>query len=82
MCREFGLVNSAIKNIWQNISKIISAFKRNGSSRKRIRNVELSDADEVLLKWFKQQRSDTTSERSSSYGNFCSFRKNFKIVHC
>jgi hypothetical protein len=81
VCREFGLVNPTIQNICQNISKIISAFKHNGSRIKRIRNAELSVVDEVLLKLFKPQRSDTTSEHFSSYGNFCSFRKNFKTVH-
>jgi len=78
--RVSGVWSHKLINIWQNISKIISAFKHNGSRINRIRNAEQSDVDEVLLKCFKQQRSDATSEQPSAYDNFWYFRKNFKIV--
>ncbi|XP_023721482.1 tigger transposable element-derived protein 4-like [Cryptotermes secundus] len=42
----------------RNKTKIINAFKQNGSRIKRLRKPERSDVDEALLKWFKQQRSD------------------------
>jgi hypothetical protein len=57
MCREFGLINSMIKTIWRNRTKIISAFEQNRSRIKRFRKPEGSDFDEALLKSFKQQRS-------------------------
>jgi hypothetical protein len=50
--REFGFVNSTIQTICKNRSKLITAFKRNGSRIKRFRKPERSDVDEALLKWF------------------------------
>jgi hypothetical protein len=51
---------------------MISAFEQNGSRIKLFLWPERSKVDEALLKWFKQQESDCTSERSSSHYNFCS----------
>jgi transposase-like protein len=58
LCREFGLVNSAVQTIWKNRDKIVSVLEQNGSRTKRLRKPERSDVDEALLKWFKQQRSE------------------------
>ncbi|KAJ8884288.1 hypothetical protein PR048_016145 [Dryococelus australis] len=44
--------------IQKNKTKIIDAFEKNGSRIKQLHKPERSDVDEVLLKWFKQQRSD------------------------
>jgi hypothetical protein len=52
ICREFGLVNSAIQIIWENTAKIINAFERNVSRIKRFRKPEQLDVGEALLKWF------------------------------
>jgi hypothetical protein len=38
--------------------RIVSVFERNGSRIERLRKPELSDVDEALLKWFKEQRSE------------------------
>ena len=46
--REFGLVKSVIERIYQNRTKIISAFEQNGSRIKRFRKPERSDVDEAL----------------------------------
>lgn len=58
-CWEFGLVNCAVQTIRQNGTKIISEFEQNGSRIKGFWKAEGSDVDETLLKWFKQQISDT-----------------------
>jgi hypothetical protein len=57
-CREFDLVNSMIQTIWKNRIKIINVFEQNISRTNRFWKPEWSDATEVLLKWFKQQRSE------------------------
>jgi len=59
VCREFGLVNSTIQTIWQTTAKIISVFEGHAMRIKQFRKPELSFVDEALLKWFKQERSDT-----------------------
>jgi hypothetical protein len=46
--------------IRQNGTKIISAFEQNGPRIKGFWKPEGSDVDETLLKWFKQQISDTS----------------------
>ena len=46
---EFGLVNSTIQKICKNRTKIISAFKQNGSRIKRFRKPERSDVSEALF---------------------------------
>jgi transposase len=56
--REFVLVNYAVQKIFKNRAKIISAFEENGSTIKRLRNPERSDAIKALLKRCKPQRSD------------------------
>jgi hypothetical protein len=83
VCREFGLVNSAIQTICRNITIFISAFEQNGLRIRRLRKHERSDIDEALLMWFKQERSDKcTGERSSSDDNFCpSYISIFKLMH-
>jgi hypothetical protein len=48
VCREFGLVNSAIERIYQNTTKIFSVFEQNGSRIKRFWKPERSDVDEAL----------------------------------
>ena len=58
VCQKFGFVNSRIKKIWKNRTKIIRAFQQNRLRIKQFRKSERSDIDEVLHKWFKQQRSD------------------------
>jgi len=55
-CREFGIISSTIQTIWKNRTKINSAFEQKGSRTKRFRKPELSDVDEALLKWFKQEK--------------------------
>jgi len=50
ICREFGLVNSTIRTICKNITKIISAFDQNVSTVKPLRKPERSDVDEALFK--------------------------------
>jgi transposase-like protein len=54
VCGQFGLVNSTIKKIWKNRTKIIRAFEQNGPRTKQLRKPEPSDVNEALLKWFKQ----------------------------
>ena len=49
-CREFVLVNSTMKTILKNGTKIISAFERNGLRIKRFRKPERSDVDDGRLK--------------------------------
>jgi len=46
-----------IQTIWNNRTRITSAFEQNGSRIKRFRKPGRSDVDEALLKWFKQQTS-------------------------
>ena len=41
----------------EKLTKIISAVEQNGSTIKRLRKPERSDVDEVLLRWFQQDRS-------------------------
>jgi hypothetical protein len=50
VCREFGLVNSAIQTTRQNGTKIISGFEQNGPRIKGFWKPEGSDVDETLLK--------------------------------
>jgi hypothetical protein len=59
VCQGFGLVNSTIQKICKNRTKIISTFEQNGSRIKLFRQPERSDIDEVLLKWFKEEKSDS-----------------------
>jgi hypothetical protein len=42
--------------IWNNRTKIFSAFEQNGSKIKRFRTTERSDVDGALRKWFKQEK--------------------------
>jgi len=49
VCREFGLVNCTIQTTWENRTKIISAFERNGLRITRFRKRERSDVDEARL---------------------------------
>ena len=49
LCQEFDLVNCTIQLIWENRTKIISAFEQNVSRIKRFRKSEWSDNDEALL---------------------------------
>jgi hypothetical protein len=58
-CWEFGLVKCAIQTVRQNGNKIFSAFEQNVSRIKGFGEPEGSDVDETLLKWSKQQISDT-----------------------
>ena len=58
MCGEFGFINSTIKKIWENKTKIIRASEQKGSRIKQFWKPEQSDVDEALLKWFKKQRSE------------------------
>ena len=57
MCRKFGLVNSAIQLICKNRTQIMSACEQNRFKIKQLQKLERSDIDEVLLKWFKKERS-------------------------
>lgn len=73
VCWEFGLINSTYQKIWKNRIKIITVFEQNGLRIKTFLKPEGHDINEVLHKWFKQQRSDTSSSQlSSSHNNFCS----------
>jgi len=49
------------KSKQKNRTKIISALDQNGSRVKPLRKPERSDVDEALLKWFKQERSDSAA---------------------
>jgi hypothetical protein len=54
-------------------TKIITAFEQNGLRIKQIRELERSDIIEVLVKWFKQERSDRVPVSDLvSCDNFCS----------
>ena len=57
-CGEFGFINSTIKNIWKNETKIFSACEQKGLRIKQFWKPEQSDVDEALLKLFKKQRSE------------------------
>ena len=63
MCQEFCLTNSMIQVIWKNRTKIIRVFVWDRSRIKQFHNPERSDIDEALLKWFKQDRSDSAPMR-------------------
>jgi hypothetical protein len=52
VCREFSVLNPTIQMIWENRTKIISAFELNVSRIKRFRKPERSDVSEMLLKCF------------------------------
>jgi hypothetical protein len=58
---EIVLVNYTIGNIFKTRAKIISDFEENGSIIKRLRKPGRSDANGVLLKWFKPQKNDDVS---------------------
>jgi hypothetical protein len=58
MCGEFGFMNSTIKMIWKNKTKIISASEQKGLRIKQFWKPEQSDVDDALLKWFKKHRSE------------------------
>jgi len=49
VCLEFSLVNYTIQKMWKHVTKIISAFERNGSRIKRFRKRGRSDVDDALL---------------------------------
>jgi hypothetical protein len=66
VCWEFGLVNSAIQTVWKNNQNII-ALEQKGSRTKRLWKPEPSDVDEALLKWVKQQRSDSVAVSGPQY---------------
>jgi len=55
-CREFGIIISTKQTIWENRTKINSAFEQNASRTKRFRKPERIDVGEALLKWFKQEK--------------------------
>ena len=52
MCWEFGPVNSMIRTICKNRTKIISSFEQKTSRVKLFRKPERSNVDEPLLNWF------------------------------
>jgi len=56
---EFSIVNSTIQTIRRNRTVIINAFEQNGSGIKRFRKPEQCIIIKALLKWFKEQRSDS-----------------------
>jgi uncharacterized phage protein gp47/JayE len=64
-CQEFGLVNSTIKMICKNRTKITSAFKQQGSRIKRFQKSKRSDVNKALLKLFKQETGDNVLESGS-----------------
>jgi hypothetical protein len=47
------------RKIWEIRNRIISACEQNGSGIKRLRKPTGSDVDEEMLKWFKEEKSDT-----------------------
>jgi hypothetical protein len=71
VCREFGLVQSTKLMFRKKRIKIVSSFKHNGSRIKRLPDTERCEIDEVLLKWFKQYRSENVPVSSSSHDNVC-----------
>jgi hypothetical protein len=73
VCREFGLVNCTIQTTWENRTKIISAFERNGLRIKRFRKPERNDVDDARLKGvLLTQKRRGTSERPSFHDHFSS----------
>jgi len=58
MCWKFGLVNSTTQTIWKNRTEIITAFEQNRSRKKWFWKPEWRAVNEVLLNWFKQERSN------------------------
>jgi len=48
--------------IWENRTKIISAFEQSGSTIEQFRNPERIDVDEALLNYFKQTEVTTTTQ--------------------
>jgi len=57
VCQEFGLINSMIPMMWKNRTTIISVSQKKKSRIKQFQKPEWSDIDEMLLKWFKQDKS-------------------------
>ena len=70
VCQEFGLINSTMKMIWKSRIKIISAFEQNRLRIKSSWKPECCDVNEVLHKWFWQQRSDSVPVSSLLMINF------------
>jgi hypothetical protein len=49
ICREFSLANCTNQTTWENRTKNISAFERNGLRITRFRKRERSDVDDARL---------------------------------
>jgi len=47
--REFGLLNSKIKVTWENRTKIISVFEKDGSRKMLFRKPQRGEVGELLL---------------------------------
>jgi len=59
LCREFGLENFRIQTIWKDRTKISSPLIRTHREHCGFLKSERSDVDKLLLKEFKQERSDS-----------------------
>lgn len=58
VAKRFSLINSSVNSIWCNIIKIKSETERvNNKPKKKIGKPTHKALDEVLVKWFTQQKS-------------------------
>ncbi|XP_060855363.1 tigger transposable element-derived protein 4-like [Metopolophium dirhodum] len=57
IANELGVGHSTISNIWKARDKIEQEFQNEKLSVKKLRNCTHTDLDNVLLRWFKNQRN-------------------------
>ena len=61
MYTEYGLVNSTIQTIWENRTKLVSAFAGKRSRIKGFGKPGRTDVKEALFNLFKEQKSDNVT---------------------
>ncbi|CAG9566413.1 unnamed protein product [Danaus chrysippus] len=57
LCKQFGVSHSTISTMWKNRAKIMQCFESKSLKIKKNRNPTHQDIENVLLVWFKAQRS-------------------------
>lgn len=58
ICREYGLSNSTVSNIWTNKLKFLGAQTSTNLSRKKMRGPNRKDVDDALLEWVNVKRNE------------------------
>jgi hypothetical protein len=57
ICKKFNLSPSTVSTLWKNKKAILSAPENNLTTDKKMRKCDLSNVDQALLEWFKEQRN-------------------------